>query len=555
MLLLAAQLQLCASAAGPVRQQDRVQQQDSMRSSQQQAPPPLPSYSWETLPVGLHGSRPEPRGGDIEYMARFRVVVTDKFEGWGYKAPTHVDGCTECNASATACNEEGKMLATLEAVKRANASVITMAYMNTLLNFPMYALAGAVYANDDRLATRDDQEDLIRYHADGHGKCSMLTFDWAQTAARTAWLNSFEKLRGSGFIDGMYVDKSGSWPGYAIGQVYNATDLCQHGCFTLSNQSAAAWTAGKLNLLQTLDEDVCDGGICTVDSGFITAPPLVKLGYHPSSVHFFGKEHTKLNNDTITVLHSLEGRAKHVLFYGSCESETEVAFFLVSAWQTGGMYCMTIHQGQRAQFIWEKNPHFSNALGAPVAAAELKGGSIWHRSFGKGVQVTFDITTNHGTVMWGTGPVPPPPVPPPVPAPPSGGVAISWRGGGCLTANAKTKKSAVTLGACTNTLAYGWHVAAAGGAVSYASLCLRPVDPPQLPASCTNGTRLFIGHCPEGVGIRSDGGDTLVSTACEEQSLCVLAPATNGESLSGGAPTLGPCWSLLAKGWNISSGL
>ena len=134
----------------------------------------------------------------------------------------------------------------------------------------------------------------------------MLAFDWAEQAVRTAWLDTFQQLRASGAVDGMYVDKSGSWPGYAIGVQYNATELCQHGCYNLTNASAAAWTAGKLELLRSMDEGVCADGVCSVDSGFFTAPALIKLGYHPASVQFFGEANTQMNNDTLTLLRSLQ---------------------------------------------------------------------------------------------------------------------------------------------------------------------------------------------------------------------------------------------------------
>ena len=111
-----------------------------------------------------------------------------------------------------------------------------------------------------------------------------------------------------------------------------AAALCQHGCYILSKQSAAAWTADKVSLLKGPDVDECAGRICTVDSGFITAAPLAKLGCQPSSAHFFGKKHTQLDNTNLTLLRPLQGKLKRALFYGGCATRTEVAFSLVAAW-------------------------------------------------------------------------------------------------------------------------------------------------------------------------------------------------------------------------------
>ena len=81
------------------------------------------------------------------------------------------------------------MLTTLQAVKHCNSKVITMAYMNSLLNFPNYALASSITADNGRLATRDDTGAIIRFQSDGgRGDCNMLAFDWSASDARAAWL-------------------------------------------------------------------------------------------------------------------------------------------------------------------------------------------------------------------------------------------------------------------------------------------------------------------------------------------------------------------------------
>jgi hypothetical protein len=141
----------------------------------------------------------------------------------------------------------------------------------------------------------------------------------------------------------------------------------------------------------------------------------------------------------------------------------------------------------------------------------------------------------------------PPPSPAPAPGPPPAqGVAISWRGGPCLVPASNAKAAPVSLGACSSLEAHGWAVPSGGGAVTFGEWRLRLHDPPQVPASCVNGTAVIIGKCPDGVGI-SLVGETLISTACKRESLCVLAPPTGS-----GVPTMGPCASALAKGWGVS---
>jgi len=94
-----------------------------------------------------------------------------------------------------------------------------------------------------------------------------------------------------------------------------------------------------------------------------------------------------------------------------------------------------------------------------------------------------------------SGPVGPTPTPP-GPAP-KGGVTVASVGfpGQCLAPVKIGKQAAVLLVACNDSLAAVWSISAKGVvATSDNKLCLRPTQPPKIPADCKAGTALMIGE-------------------------------------------------------------
>ena len=85
--------------------------------------------------------------------------------------------------------------------------------------------------------------------------CSRFpSYDWVQPQARAAVLADFARMRESGAVDGVYLDKSGTWPGFGdngnspVPQGSNT--LCQHDCYTMTPSQTAAYTQGRLELFR-----------------------------------------------------------------------------------------------------------------------------------------------------------------------------------------------------------------------------------------------------------------------------------------------------------------
>ena len=120
-------------------------------------------------------------------------------------------------------------------------------------------------------------------------------------------------------------------------------------------------------------------------------------------------------------------------------------------------------------------------------------------------------------------PTPPPGPTPPTPTPPADLVTVmSATARRCLGTTGAGKLSQLTLVDCTDARARVWDVSSS--AVAYkgdTSLCVRPTNPPTVPASCKTGTTLMIGKnaCVAPGSSQKSGEVTLASAACS--GLCV----------------------------------
>ena len=373
------------------------------------------SAYWETLPVGVHGGIRQRPQGDVQSLAKFRVVVVDPSEGPLCTAPCHA--C--CNASAAACAVENNFIRTLKSVKAIDSSVITMAYINSILMMPYFSLSQDFYANASALLLRDSQARIVTFHGDNPEQpdpfCAAFpTYDWSQAAARAAVLADFARMAASGAVDGVYLDKSSIWPGYGDSDnpdPQGKDTLCQHDCYTLAPTQTSDYVAGRLALFRAFDGACAEisasqtkltptGGICSVDAR-TAQPPISQMlgGYMPSSMHIFRAVARKsYDNATITYVRGLENRTKHLLWYGTCQTETEVAFFLVMAWE--GCYCMTFSNDATAEQQWASGWHYASRLGAPSGPATFVNGKTWVRDFAYGAQARYDIRTGNGKVTW-----------------------------------------------------------------------------------------------------------------------------------------------------------
>ena len=103
-------------------------------------------------------------------------------------------------------------------------------------------------------------------------------------------------------------------------------------------------------------------------------------------------------NETIAFVRGLENQTEHLLWYGTCQTEDEVAFFLVMAWE--GCYCMAFSNDDTATTSWSKGWNYAKQLGVPKGAARLVNGKTWVRFFAHGAEARYDVNSNTGKVIW-----------------------------------------------------------------------------------------------------------------------------------------------------------
>jgi hypothetical protein len=355
--------------------------------------------------MGIHGGIAHRPSSDFAALAKYSVVVVDPIEGPPCTSPYHGD----CSANASACAVENNLVRTLKSVKAVDSTVITMAYLNSILMMPYFRLSEKMYANASELLLRDKTGKLMTFAGDGGSGffCEQFpTYDLTQAAAAAAILADFAEMQASGAVDGVYLDKSATWPGFGDNTAQGSNTICQHDCYTMTPAQTAAYIAGRLELFRGFDKACGTSGLCSVDYRVAMPAPYgaaaITHSYIPRSMHIFRHDAVQglevFPNETITFVRSMEGQTQRLLWYGTCQTQDQVAFFLVMAWQ--GCYCMTFSNEDTAAELWAHGYHYGTKLGAPKGAATLVNGKTWVRSFAGGAQARYDLNTNVGKVIW-----------------------------------------------------------------------------------------------------------------------------------------------------------
>merc|ERR1712113_103130 len=143
-----------------------------------------------TIPVVCHSfygkkqSEPYPRSKqDIATLAKFRMVVIEKFEGpcWDHCFVHPVP--SECNPS---CNTESYIRGTAQALKKVNPKISVVMYLNSLLNFPNYNLTGHYLAKPTLLL--HDKNGNIGHLQNDAGLGNLTVPDFSVPEAQNLWL-------------------------------------------------------------------------------------------------------------------------------------------------------------------------------------------------------------------------------------------------------------------------------------------------------------------------------------------------------------------------------
>jgi hypothetical protein len=327
-----------------------------------------------TIPAVCHSfygkkkTEPYPRSAeDIATLAKFRMVVIEKFEGpcWDHCFVHPVP--SECVPS---CNTESYILGTAKSLKAANPSISVILYLNSMLNFPMYDLTGHYFAEPELLL--HDKNGKIGTLQNDAGLGNLTVPDFSNKNARDLWLQAIQNATSTGLIDGVFADKA----------VKNANKdkVCNHGCIDLTHEKALAWKAGHIGMVREGHSQL-GNGVMMRKAGSLTE------GETDASVYNEWSNPPNLDNvqKTLDMRQQVNG---YVFAYAGkkCSTDTVAAFLMVV---DDRVYLQCEH--------WLDE--FEKPLGKPNGPATVND-KVWTRRFASGTSATWNSKTKTGSISW-----------------------------------------------------------------------------------------------------------------------------------------------------------
>ena len=353
-----------------------------------------PNTSLATLPVAYFGGvSGHPRAqASYDMLAKMRIVVIEKWEGpcWD-ECLANISKGLQCQPS---CHGEMYMMDTLQRVKKANPSVATGYYQNTLYMWRYQSLYADFSAHDECLRALNGSIAGLE-NDNGMQNVPVFSHDKPDDVARYGmWLKN---LTATGFIDGTFLDKGNVFSN--LNKSTNVHQVCEgptssfghkwiHACIPLSAQVAKAYDVGKQAVLNV--------SIDVFRDGFIMAP-----GY-PASLrmtHLNRMKSITQARKTFVALLAAPG-VKYVYVTSGDDhrktdgndtrshcSEKDVAIFLLVLEERMFLGCNG----------WSDD--FAKPLGNPLGNA-TQSGHVWSRKFNSGTSVTLDESSGKAEIHW-----------------------------------------------------------------------------------------------------------------------------------------------------------
>eukprot|EP00937_MAST-01D_sp_MAST-1D-sp2_P000048 g48.t1 len=168
----------------------------------------LPPHSWDTLPVAWHSALDRSLSAeDARALARYPLVTLEKTQGsaaysWPHGLPLACQNGT--NVSSCGCCEEDHIVAAGRAIKAVNASVMVIAYMNSIISYPWYRAARDLLRNSSWWL-RDVNGSLvnnIKHNPDE----TWFTWNFADPAVGELWSRACLAMTATGAVDGCFMD-------------------------------------------------------------------------------------------------------------------------------------------------------------------------------------------------------------------------------------------------------------------------------------------------------------------------------------------------------------
>ncbi|XP_065830205.1 uncharacterized protein [Oscarella lobularis] len=321
----------------------------------------MPKFSWDTVPVFNHMANVSGPFNDeaVRILARFPLVTFEKMQG----------------ASLSPCCSEDKIVEAAKQIKATNSSVITIFYLNSVLDFTNYRLHEELLKRPE-LFLRNASGDIVRIHP-GKSPELLNVFDFSQEAARNLWANDCINATKSGYVDGCFADRAGE-------------EAFAHN--KLTPEKATAYANGHDQVLQDVQKSLGDN-------------VLIANNYLLSGVTATMIEAFRSNEESIQRLQEAVSQKKlvevHAGYFDSCKNITDtLAAFLIGAGDYSYYACSAGWTANEIHTDWLTwHPEYDKPLGKPTGPA-TKEGDVYTRHFASGTVATFDTKTNKGDIKW-----------------------------------------------------------------------------------------------------------------------------------------------------------
>ena len=216
--------------------------------------PRPPKFSWDTLPVFIHGSNQTGPINEeaIALMAKFPLVTVEKFQG----------PCANSHdpLPTPACDQETLIIDALKQVKAINANISTIFYYNSVLDFPQYKLHGMMLKDPSLMLKDRDGKTVLMGCPSPAGKCDV--FDFSNAEARALFISECVNATKSGFVDGCFLDRAvdGTPTDSGNDQVPCAGANCRYQ-LNLTAAKSQAYAAGHVKVLADLQAAIGEGPV------------------------------------------------------------------------------------------------------------------------------------------------------------------------------------------------------------------------------------------------------------------------------------------------------
>ncbi len=426
---------------------EAVLQQEILRRKRPKGSVPLsgkvtsiqgPRHSWKTVPASFHACRPDTRGPtgleflpeDLDALKRYPLITLEKWQGTSaFSTDLCLQQSRDTGRDATRCwnhsTSESNIfywgdeawISAARQIKAVHPSASIAVWMDTMLIYTGWSWPPPNKYTDENL-NRTLNPDIAIPCSTGYFRPAdflerhpllLLTntsglpaleswshchvYDHAKAHVRQFWKEMCINITTTGLIDGCGADfsalEANRWSTHTTEYIQTSLGL--------DAKTAKAWNEGHRQMMQETTAALQQS------DGYLIGKDSYELGDHVNAVL---QEGCPPQNETIGMLQNLTATARRLnqrLIY-QCHTfhltESILAVFLCGAGENHYI-AVGMWRGDRAGFPNHWHPSFEKPLGDPLSDAIYDPATaIWTRQFASGTMVSFNATSNEGTIRW-----------------------------------------------------------------------------------------------------------------------------------------------------------